>query len=83
MNNTEKLLKTITDKKCSWNEYSTFTIKGVKNLSLSDLDTIELYCLEYLNSGEKHFGELSFPLGLVKDVLDKFNIGVKEKSIFL
>lgn len=82
MNNTEKLLKTIQEKKSNWNERSTFTIKSVRNLSISDLDILELYCTEYLNSGEKHFGGLSFPLGSIKDVLDKFNIGVKEKSIF-
>lgn len=41
--NAKKLISDIESKRLKWNERSSFTIKGVKNLSLSDLDTLELY----------------------------------------
>lgn len=81
MSNLEKLTKTIETKLDKWNERSTFTIKGVSNLSRSDLDTILLYINAYKRSGEKDFGDLIEPRGYVGDVLEKFQITIKSKSI--
>lgn len=80
MSNSEKLIKTIEEKLNKWNERNTFTIKGISNLSRSDLDTILLYVNAYKRSGEKDFGDLMEPKGYVGDVLEKFQI-IKSKSI--
>lgn len=52
------------------NEYRTSTIKGVKNLSRSDLDTIELYAKTIDRQGS-YYG-LMDPVGGVAEVLRKF-----------
>ena len=46
-----KLLSDIEKKIAKWNERSSFTLKGVKNLSMSDLDTLQLYANTLLNYG--------------------------------
>ncbi|MFW6015515.1 MAG: hypothetical protein ACOCRK_03695 [bacterium] len=69
-----KLLKDIKKKKDNWNERSCFTIKGVKNLSVADLDTLELYATVFLQNGGYNFYGLMKPLGSVKEVLDKYNV---------
>ena len=83
MRNAEKLIKTINEKLEKWNERSSFTIKGIKNLSLSDLEIILMYANEYIKSDGKNFGNLKLPLGSIKDVLKKYNIGITAKSITL
>ena len=70
----EKLIKDINKKRLNWNERSMFTIKGVRNLSVSDLDTIELYANTYIRNGGYGFPGLMNPLGEVKEVLQKYNL---------
>lgn len=77
MSNTNQLIKVIENKINTWNERSNFTIKGIKNISRSDLDTILLYINSYTKSSERNFGGLVPPTGYVKDVLDKFNIVIE------
>jgi len=52
------------------NEYRLSIIKGVKNLSRSDLDTVELYAQTIEKSGS-YFG-LMEPRGNVAEVLNKY-----------
>lgn len=61
----EKLLKDIQKARDSWDERSCFKLKGVKNLSQSDLDTLEVYAK---NDGDS----LMRPRGYVKEVLEKY-----------
>jgi hypothetical protein len=58
------------------NEYRLSTLKGVNNLSRSDLDTIELYAKTIENQGS--YSGLMEPGGNVKKVLEKYNF-VNEK----
>lgn len=81
MSNSEKLTKIIQKKLDNWNERSSFTIKGVKNLSRSDLETILLYVKAYEKSGEVDFGGLVYPRGYLNQVLQGYEIGIKAKSI--
>jgi hypothetical protein len=73
-NNAEKLIKDIKSKIDKWNERSNFTIKGVKNLSMSDLDTLELYARTFAVNGS--FTGLMDPRGPIKQVLDKYEIAI-------
>lgn len=77
MKNAMKLIKDIEKKINVWDEYSSFTIKGVKNLSYSDLDILKLYANEYITSGGVTFNGLMEPTGDIKKVLDSYNIKVK------
>lgn len=43
MENAKTLLKDITNLRSNWDEYSNFRLKGVSNLSLSDIDTINIW----------------------------------------
>ena len=83
MRNVEKLLKTINNKIARWNEEDTFAIRGVKNLSLNDLETIAIYANEYLRSGGKNFGSLIYPVGYVGDVLEEYDIAIRAKSVII
>lgn len=69
---TDKLRKDIDTKIKKWNERSNFTLKGIKNLSRSDLDTILLYADTYDRTGS--FSGLMKPLGEVARVLDAYGI---------
>lgn len=64
MFNKNELLKTINEKLNKWDERSCFSIKGIKNLSRSDLDTLKLYAT--------YNGKLMRPVGGVRQVLEKF-----------
>ena len=70
--NAEKLIKDIEVKIRNWNERSGFTIKGVKNLSMSDLDTLVLYSKTCIRTGR--FEGLMEPRGSIKAVLDLYGI---------
>ncbi len=59
-------------------EYSLFTIRGVENLSRSDVDTIILYCEYYIKN--KTIGGLMPPRGGVADVLKKIEIVDKHEE---
>lgn len=52
----------------NWDERSQFTLAGVKNLSISDLDTLKLYAEEY-----NGFNLLE-PMGDIREVLVRYNI---------
>lgn len=72
--NAIKLIQDIEKKQNNWDERSQFTIKGVRNLSPSDLDTLKLYADHFINSGGVSFNGLMNPLGEVGDVLKAYNI---------
>ena len=67
-----KLLSDIKKKLDKWNERSSFTLKGVKNLSMSDLDTLQLYANTLLDYG--YYVGLIEPLGTIKEVLSKYGL---------
>ena len=70
--NAEKLLSDIQKKIQNWNERSMFTLKGVKNLSMADLEILELYADTYIRTGR--FQGLMEPEGAIAQVLNKYNI---------
>lgn len=61
----EKLLKDVEKAFNKWDERSQFVLKGVRNLSVSDLDTLELYA-------ETGGHGLMKPHGYVGEVLAKY-----------
>lgn len=67
------LIIEINKKKNKWNERTNFTMRGIKNLSYSDLDTIILYAVTYAENGE--FKGLMPPQGKIAEVLKKYEIG--------
>ncbi len=74
MEKAKKLIKEIDNKITNWNERSQFTIKGVKNLSRSDLDTIVLYAETFIKFGGNGFPGLMKPRGNVEQVLSIYEI---------
>ena len=53
-------------------EYRCATFRGIKNLSRSDLDEIQLRLKTYLCTGDvSGYGEFMKPYGGVKDALEK------------
>lgn len=78
--NAEKLRKDIQKKLDNWNERSQFTLKGVKNLSRSDLDSLDMYADFFIKNGGYGFAPFRKPLGEIKEVLDKYQI--IDKTIF-
>lgn len=75
-----KLINEIEKKISNWDEKNNFTIKGVKNLSISDLDTLKMYANAYIDSNGFSFNGLMEPLGDIKKVLDAY--GIKAESYF-
>ena len=55
-------------------DYRSVTLSGIKNLSASDLGTIELYIDNYLVTGGYSFNGLMEPRGDIKKVLDKNDV---------
>lgn len=54
----KKLKKDIETKILKWNERSSFKIKGIGNLSMSDMDTLTMYAdnaIKYPENPEKGF----------------------------
>lgn len=70
--NAEKLIRDVDKKIMSWDERSSFTIKGVKNLSYSDMETFILYAETYLRYGS--VDSLMRPFGGVGEVLEKYGL---------
>lgn len=68
------LLADIRKKLDRWNERSQFVIRGVNNLSRSDLDTLQLYAETFIENNGYGFQGLMRPLSGVKAVLDKYGI---------
>lgn len=69
--NAQKLCKDI-NKNLNKNEYNCRSFKGVKNLSVSDLESIKLYAEHFLKY--KSFRGLMTPLGNEKKVLIKYKL---------
>ena len=61
-------------------EHNVGTFKGIKNLSVSDLDSIVMYAEKYIENGGTGFSGMIQPMGEVKEVLDK--CGLVEKNNF-
>jgi hypothetical protein len=71
--NAEKLIKDV-EKKIMNSEYGSVTLKGVKNLSRSDLETIIMYAQTFIkNYGEGFYG-LMEPRGQVEELFKKYNV---------
>ena len=73
----EKLMQDIETKVSKWNERSSFTMKGIKNLSMSDLDSLMLYAQRLRvnkSMGLPNFQGLIEPLGDVRKVLEKYDL---------
>lgn len=70
MSHAEKCIQAI-NKKLEGMESGTVTLKGVRNLSRADLDSIKLYAKASIDGTLNRFME---PQRSVKDVLDKFNV---------
>lgn len=73
MNNVQVLLNDIEMAKNNWDERSTFKLKGVRNLSVADLDVIVMYAEQYMKTGGS-FNGLMAPRGNVLEVLNQYNI---------
>lgn len=61
------------NKKIETNEYNTVTLKGVRNLSRADLESIKLYAEASLKGSLHQFME---PHGSVREVLEKFSVAI-------
>lgn len=59
------------------NEYGLMTIRGVENLSRSDVENIILYCNYFIEN--KTIGGLMPPRGVIADVLCKIDITKKDE----
>lgn len=75
MNTADTLIKDITKKINFWDERSNFTLKGIRNLSMSDLDMIKFYANNYAKYGNvTNYGEFMKPLGDIAEVLKAYDI---------
>ena len=54
------------------NEKTSFTLDGVDNLSMSDLDTLDIYAESYINKGS--YSGLMKPLGDIRKVLEYYGL---------
>lgn len=70
--NAKKLISDIDKKISTWNERSQFQLKGVKNLSRSDLDTLKLYADAIIMYGNCNC--YMKPRGGVRDVLAAYGL---------
>ena len=78
MENAKKLINEIEKQRNNWDERSQFKIKGVGNLSRSDLDSIEYYADTFIKTG--NINNLMKAFGGVGEVLEKH--GIKKTSIW-
>lgn len=76
----EKLIQDVKDKKAKWNEHSQFVMKGIKNLSVSDMDLLVLYAETIIYDGY-YTGLLMKPPGGVGEVIKKY--GLLEENNFI
>ena len=72
MNGVNKLISDVNKKLRNWNERSNFTLKGVRNLSPADLDTLVLYAENY--DGYGGFNGLMKPVGDIAEVLKAYGL---------
>lgn len=73
MGNAKKLLADLQAKLRFREDARTSTMKGVKNLSVSDLEILELYAQTILKNGY-YRSILMNPVGGVKEVLEKYSL---------
>ena len=73
ISNAKKLLSDIAKALNDGQECRTRTIRGVRNLSVSDLQTLKLYAETILKYGSYH-PYLIKPLGGVAEVMAKYNL---------
>lgn len=76
----EALLKDINTHKQQW-EGQNMTLRGIRNLSLSDLESLELYAEAYATSGGYSFAPYQKPLGAIADVLSAYGLTVASSSL--
>lgn len=72
MSNAEKCIQEI-EHKIETNEYNTVTVKGIRNLTRDDLETIKLYAEASIRGTAYQFME---PVGNVREVLMKFKVAI-------
>lgn len=73
MKKAEKLIQDIDNKIRDWDEYSQFKLKGVGNLSVSDMDRLKLYAETYIRNGG-NFRGLMTPLGDNAKILKAYGL---------
>ena len=84
MNNNVKQamkLKKVVVEKINTNEYNLVKVSGV-SLSRSDLDSLEMYSDQLIQTNGLNFGNFMTPRGNIKKVLDSYGIIVKERFGF-
>lgn len=70
--NFQKLRRVIERKLSQWNEYSTFTISGVRGLTRSDIDCLLMCCNQYERNGDLQGLDYFSPE--VRSVLEKYDM---------
>lgn len=66
------------------NEYRLRKVKGVKNLSFSDVETIIMYVEDHRKyHGQQLHGRLMDPRGDIKAVLDRYGIKYEKDDSFV
>lgn len=75
MCNEDKLIRDIEKKISTWNERSQFKLKGIGNLSRSDLDVLRMYA----DFSKRQDYSLMEPRGRIKEVLDKYDIAWRKR----
>ena len=70
--NFEKLRRVLYKKLDKWNEYSSFTISGIRGLTRSDIDCLLICCDVYELSGDIH--GLYYFSPEVRRVLEKYEM---------
>lgn len=70
----EKLIQDVDKKIRTWNERSQFRLKGVGNLSKSDMDTLKMYAETFIRSGGYGFTGLMGPTGSTRDIFVQYGI---------
>ena len=72
MQGARKLKKDVEAKIEKWDERSSFTLKGVKNLSFADMECLLLYAEDMIRFG--NLSQLMKPLGKTRQVLEKYKM---------
>jgi predicted Zn-dependent protease len=70
----QTLMQDIKKKIANWNERSSFTLKGVKNLSKGDLEMIEFYAQNIIRNGGELPSNFSPLYGRKKEVMVAYEI---------
>ena len=76
----QRIVKDVQRKLDTWNEYSMFKIKGIGNLSRSDMDELLMYCDDLMNGGFKQ--HMFLPRGSIKAVFEAYGITIEDNVTF-